>query len=199
MRRLTSAPFLAQPIEGGHGDGDAVADAPHVDHDFLRALRRRRPRQVRDHAAVPRVRRHSRCAWHRATASASAASPAVAVAGQAEQARHHEGHLRLLGAAETGDLHLDGGGREGVDGQPGLRRRPAASRPRTWPSTSAVRVFARVEDVLHRQHVGPQPRDERGDPGVDEAEPLAEGRARGRGEDALFQQAWRRPSVSMAP
>ena len=107
---------------------------------------------ARSRAARGAAARCWRCAWQSATARASAASPASPSPGEGEEARHHEGHLRLLRAAEAGDLDLHRGRREGGDGQAGLR---AASRttPRTWPSTRARAGVDGVEDVLDRQDV----------------------------------------------
>src|SRR4029078_13137361 len=67
-------PFVAEAVERAHGDDDAIADAAHVDDDFLRALAQDAPVEMRDHEAV---RVGWRWAWQRATARASTASPAA--------------------------------------------------------------------------------------------------------------------------
>ena len=48
--------WLAEPVEGAEGDGDAVADAAHVDDDLLRFLAEQAAPELRDHEGTPAPR-----------------------------------------------------------------------------------------------------------------------------------------------
>ena len=65
MRRLELVAFVAHAVEGRHRDGDAVADAADVDHDFLRRLAQDAAAEVGDHEMPVRRRgaraRRGRC------------------------------------------------------------------------------------------------------------------------------------------
>ena len=198
VRRLDLVPVVSQPVEGRDRDGHPVADASHVHDHLLRLLRRMRPRRcaiTRARSAAVTVESE---AWQSATARASAASPASPSPGQLEQPRHHERHLRLLRPAEARDLHLDRGGRERVDGEPGLRPRQQHHPAHVAEDEGGARVRG-VEDVLHREGVGPQARDQLADARVDEVQALGQGEARTQARTPFSTRRWRRPSVSMTP
>ena len=117
---------------------------------------------ARSRGRAPRVGRACRWAWQRATARASAASPAAAVARQLEERGHHQRDLRLLGAAEARDLHLDRGRGKGGDGQPRLRAGQEDHAAHVAEDEGAAGVDG-VEDVLHGQDVRAQARDDLAD------------------------------------
>ena len=193
------------------GDGDAVADAGDVDDDLLGLLAQEAAAEVRDHAGGRREpacrgrrsgrRRRRRCVAARQQGDGEGVGGvARLVLAEAEQARDHEGDLALLGAAEARDLGLDRGRGVGVD-RAGRPAAPASrTTPRTWPSTSAVRVLAAWKTSSTARHVRAQAGDERGDAVVDEAQAFGKRAARAGGARRRISiRRWRRPSVSMAP
>ena len=87
---------LAEPVEGGERDGDAVADAADVDDDLLRrpcAARRPRSWAITERSAPDRAWRR-RCRRGRGPPPGRRSRrPASAGPRQLEQARDHEGDL----------------------------------------------------------------------------------------------------------
>jgi hypothetical protein len=119
----------------------------------------------------------------------------LAVSRQLEQARHHQGHLPLLGAAVARDLQLDRGGGEGHDGQARLRAGQEDGAAHVAEDEGAPRI-GRVEDVFHGQDVGAQARDDRRHSRVDEGQLLGELEAR-RGSEHSFLQEEMAPPVGL--